>query len=176
MDFSLSVPECPLYHHCSFMMQLVHFPPPSSTDSSTDTFHHCPLFFSTYLLKLFVYRELANRAFARHHDDRRRVDVLGMPLVAYLVCEGARCWWRSWLRHCATSRKVAGSIPDVVIGIFHWHNPTGRTMALRLTQLPTEMSKGGRCLRLTTVPPSCADYLEIWEPKPAGTLRACLGL
>jgi hypothetical protein len=25
--------------------------------------------------------------------------------------------WRSWLRHCATSRKVAGSIPDGVIGI-----------------------------------------------------------
>ena len=23
-------------------------------------------------------------------------------------------WWRSWLRHCATSRKVAGSIPDGV--------------------------------------------------------------
>ena len=37
---------------------------------------------------------------------------------------------RSWLRHCATSRKVAGSIPDGVIGIFHWHNPSGRTMAL----------------------------------------------
>ena len=27
--------------------------------------------------------------------------------------------WRSWLRHCATSRKVAGSIHDGVIGIFH---------------------------------------------------------
>ena len=27
----------------------------------------------------------------------------------------ARCWWRSWLRHCAISRKVAGSIPDGVI-------------------------------------------------------------
>ena len=27
--------------------------------------------------------------------------------------------WRSWLRHCATSRKVMGSIPDDVIGIFH---------------------------------------------------------
>jgi hypothetical protein len=37
--------------------------------------------------------------------------------------------WRSLLRHCATSRKVAGSIPDGVIGIFHWHNPSGRTMA-----------------------------------------------
>jgi len=32
---------------------------------------------------------------------------------------GARCWWRSWLRHCATIRKVAGSIPDGVIGNFH---------------------------------------------------------
>jgi len=32
---------------------------------------------------------------------------------------GARCWWRSWLRHCATSRKVAGSISDGVIDIFH---------------------------------------------------------
>jgi hypothetical protein len=25
--------------------------------------------------------------------------------------------WRIWLRHCATSRKVAGSIPDGII--FH---------------------------------------------------------
>jgi hypothetical protein len=46
----------------------------------------------------------------------------------------------SWFRHCATSRKVAGSIPDGVIGIFHWHNPSGRTMALGLTQPLTEMS------------------------------------
>jgi hypothetical protein len=27
--------------------------------------------------------------------------------------------WRSWLRRCATSRKVVGSIPDGVTGIFH---------------------------------------------------------
>jgi hypothetical protein len=27
--------------------------------------------------------------------------------------------WRSWLRHCATSRKVAGSILDGVIEFFH---------------------------------------------------------
>jgi hypothetical protein len=38
--------------------------------------------------------------------------------------------WRSWLRHCATSRKVAGSIPDGVIGIFHGHNSSGHTMAV----------------------------------------------
>jgi hypothetical protein len=43
-------------------------------------------------------------------------------------------------RHCATSRKVACPIPDGVIGIFHWLNPSGRTMALGLTQPLTEMS------------------------------------
>jgi hypothetical protein len=37
-------------------------------------------------------------------------------------------------------RKVAGSIPDGVIVIFHLHNPSGRTMALGSTQLLTEMS------------------------------------
>jgi len=52
--------------------------------------------------------------------------------------EGTR--WRTWLRHCTTSRKVAGSIPDHVIGIFHWHNPSGRTMALGSSQPLTEMS------------------------------------
>jgi hypothetical protein len=27
--------------------------------------------------------------------------------------------WHSWLRHCATSWKVEGSIPDGVSGNFH---------------------------------------------------------
>jgi hypothetical protein len=36
--------------------------------------------------------------------------------------------------------------------------------------------KGGRCMGLTTIPPSCAECLEIWEPQPPGTLRACPGL
>jgi hypothetical protein len=49
--------------------------------------------------------------------------------------------WRSSLRHCATNRKVAGSIPDGGIGIFHRYNPSGRSMALGLTQPLTEMSK-----------------------------------
>ena len=49
-------------------------------------------------------------------------------------------YWRSWLRHCSTSRKVSGSIPNGVIGIFHWHNPSDRTMALGSTQPLTEMN------------------------------------
>ena len=48
--------------------------------------------------------------------------------------------WRSWLRRCTTSRNVAGSIPDSFFQIFHWHNPSGHTMALGLTQSLTEMS------------------------------------
>jgi hypothetical protein len=44
------------------------------------------------------------------------------------------------VRHCATNRQVAGSIPNGVSGFFHWHNPVGRAMALGSTQPLTEMS------------------------------------
>jgi hypothetical protein len=33
--------------------------------------------------------------------------------------------------------------------------------------------KGGRCVGLTTLPPSCADCLEFWETQPPGSLRVC---
>jgi hypothetical protein len=36
--------------------------------------------------------------------------------------------------------------------------------------------KEGRCVGLTTLPPSYADCLEIWEPHHPGTLKACPGL
>jgi len=39
--------------------------------------------------------------------------------------------------HCATQRKVAGSIADCAI-----HNPSGRTMVLGSTEPLTEMSTG----------------------------------
>ena len=79
---------------------------------------------------------------------------------------------------------LAGSIPDGVIAIFHWHNTSGRTMAQRLTQPITEMNtrnisggdKGDRCVGLTILPPSYADCIEIWGPQPPGTFRACPGL
>ena len=41
-----------------------------------------------------------------------------------------RTRWRSWFKNRATSRKDEGSIPNRVIEIFHWLNPSGRTMAL----------------------------------------------
>jgi hypothetical protein len=48
--------------------------------------------------------------------------------------------WRSWLGHCATSQKAAGSISDGIIGIFHWLNPSCRTVVLGTTQTLTEIS------------------------------------
>jgi hypothetical protein len=39
-----------------------------------------------------------------------------IDLVPYNSVEHAVA---QWLRHCATNRKVAGSIPDGVIEIFH---------------------------------------------------------
>jgi hypothetical protein len=44
---------------------------------------------------------------------------------------------------------------------------------LRLIQSDT---KTIWCEGLTTLPPSCTDCLEIWEPQPSGTLRVCPGL
>jgi hypothetical protein len=45
-----------------------------------------------------------------------------MPL--FLICTYNWHWWNAvaqWLRYCAINLKVVGSIPDGVIGIFHWH-------------------------------------------------------
>jgi hypothetical protein len=60
-------------------------------------------------------------------------------IILYEALRGTR--WRRWLRLCATSRKVAGSITKSFIGIFYWYNPSGRTVALGLTQPLTEMNK-----------------------------------
>ena len=46
----------------------------------------------------------------------------------------------SSLRHWGISRKVVGSIPNGVTGIFLWHNPSGSTITLGLNQPLTEMS------------------------------------
>jgi hypothetical protein len=56
-------------------------------------------------------------------------------------------------------------------------------MALGSTKSVVKMStrnipggKGGRCVRVTTSPPSRAECHEIWEPKPLGTLWTTPGL
>jgi hypothetical protein len=84
--------------------------------------------------------------------------------------------------HCAANRKVATSILE----FFYWHNSSDGTMAsdwLRLWQKLVPgifpRGKGGRCVGLTTLPPSRVDCLEICEPQtlePSGPVKACNGI
>jgi hypothetical protein len=66
---------------------------------------------------------------------------------------GARCWWRSWLRHCAACRKVAGSTASDGTGIFQILPAT--LMLLGSTHMSTRSvswgSKDGRCVGLTNL-------------------------
>jgi hypothetical protein len=69
-------------------------------------------------------------------------------------------------------------------GILYWYNPSGSTETLGFNSASNRNecqeyflgSKGGRCVGLTTLPPSCDDCFEILEPQRPGTLRACPGL
>ena len=60
-------------------------------------------------------------------------------IISIPCCYSWGTRWRSWLRHCATSRKVAGSIPNGVTGIFYLHNPAA-LWPWGLTQPLTEIS------------------------------------
>jgi len=87
------------------------------------------------------------------------------------------------LRHSATSRKVAGSIPDGVNGILiDLLLPAALCPGFDSVSNRNEFqdyllgSKGARCIWLTNLLSSYVDFLEIWEPQTLGTLRACAAL
>jgi len=95
--------------------------------------------------------------------------------------------WRSWLRNCATSRKVAGSIPDYIIRIFHGNNPPGRIMALELTQPLTEISTKNISWRVKAVGALGCQIYHLHVPivlksgslkllEPSGLDQACNGI
>ena len=72
-----------------------------------------------------------------------------------------------WLRCCATSRTIPELIPSGVTGFFSDVFPSDRTIVLGSTKLLLKMitrniswDKGGRCVRLTTSPPSRAECHE----------------
>jgi len=84
-----------------------------------------------------------------------------------------------WLRCCATNRKVAGSISARVIDIksFLSHYGAGVNSASNRNEYQEHFlgGKGGRCLRLTTLPPFCAVVMKSGNLnflEPSGPLQA----
>ena len=113
------------------------------------------------------------------HPTPRLQDNTSLIIISLQKKKGTR--WRSWLRHCATNRKVASSIPDYIIGnsltSFRLHYGLGVDSASNRNEYQEHYlgGKGGWCVGLT-LPPSCAECLETWESQPPGTLRVCPGL
>jgi hypothetical protein len=109
----------------------------------------------------------------RRKDGHNRQGCLGLHVFILRAYRdvGGPLLVAQWRRHCATNRKVAGSIPGGVIWIFHWHNPSDRTMALGSNQPLTEISTRSiswgyrrpvrKADNLTTILCRCH---VIWEP------------
>ena len=91
-----------------------------------------------------------------------------------------------WLRCCTTSRKVAGSIPAGASGFFidiksfrsHYDPVVDSASNRNEYQEYFLGGKGDRCVRLTTLPPSCAVVMKSGNLnflEPSGPLQACNG-
>jgi hypothetical protein len=95
-------------------------------------------------------------------DWNRQTAIPSIELVQTypVVCIATGVRWRSWLKHCARSRKVAG--------IFHRHNPSDCTMTLVSTQTLTEMSTRNVSWLVKAFGVEC---LEVWKPQPPGKRR-----
>ena len=115
---------------------------------------------------------------------------VGYWFITSLIHVFSLCWEGTvvaqWLRCCATNRKVAGSIPAGISGFFidinsfRSHCGPGVDSASNRNEYQEYLlgGKGGRCVRLTTLPPSCAVVIKCRNLnflEPSGQLRACNG-
>ena len=151
--------------------------------------------FMTKMVNWYTAVKLCKHGFC----DRRRISVHKILTMCVCVCvcmyiyiythththTHTHTWECSgWLRLCTT--KLEGHGFDS--WQFHWN--FSLTLSFRPHYGPGVDSasnrceyqecflggKGSWCIGLTTLPPSCANCHEIWEPQPPGTLRACPGL
>ena len=65
---------------------------------------------------------------------------------------------------------------DIILPAALWPRESTRPLTEMSTRNVSWGGKRGRCVGLKTLPPSCAECLEICEPQPPGTVRACPGL
>jgi hypothetical protein len=82
-----------------------------------------PLFFFYFIRSFFIKLPLLREnplTIKKSRYSHYLFTIIGMTLCFIDSCLfiKTKAQWRSWLRHCATSRKVAGSISDGVTGMF----------------------------------------------------------
>ena len=93
----------------------------------------------------------------------------------------ARCMWTDTL--FGMSRNMTAIITqNLVARNLHTpdiHNSPGVESASKNEYQDIPGGKGGRCVRVTTLPPSCAECLEIWSlnrPEPSRPRRSVTGI
>jgi hypothetical protein len=82
-----------------------------------------------YLLRLYKRLQYLKRVYVLHMlHINKTIFFWTLLLITCMFLQLVGLHYRmghsvaQWLRHCATNRKVAGSIPDGVIGILHWQS------------------------------------------------------
>ena len=101
----------------------------NSCECDTELYHNATFsfpYYTSFIVILGLHASVLKLSF---------IVILGLHASA-LGDRGGAVGWGTALQ----VRRSRVSIPDGVIGIFHWHNPSGRTMALGSTQPLTEMS------------------------------------
>jgi hypothetical protein len=102
------------------------FPVNKSHSVSIALFMQQPVYRSLYLVRNSLHDIIKNKYVLP--------SVSAIPFVKSKLPHGDN-QWRSWLSVCATSRMVAGSIPDFLLA-----NSSGRTMVLGSTRPLTKLS------------------------------------
>jgi hypothetical protein len=72
----------------------------------------------------------------------------------------AVCWYtvlRTW--------RSLFQFPVVSLEFFYWQSLGSTQSQTQMSTSNTPEAKGSRCVRLTTLPPSCADRVETWKPQ-----------
>jgi hypothetical protein len=88
-----------------------------------------------------------------------------------LLRSGARSGAVGWGTALQTGRLRVRFSPRFGPGV----DPASNRNEFQVYLLGGWAVKGGWRVGLTTLPATCADCLEIWEPRPSGTLGSCAG-
>jgi hypothetical protein len=149
------------------------------------------VWFSKYLLLTFTSWDLSDRAEGRRplvlNRQQRTWELNETWLYIYMyICIYTYMGTAvaQWLRCCARNRKVADSIAASVSGFFidiksfRSHYGPGVDSASNRNEYQEHFleGKGGWCVRLTTLPPSCAVVMKSGNLnflEPSGSLQAC---